>query len=437
MRVRLNPGSVFQWKAWTSIAPLLFAVLARGETVEKSTSTSRQFVVYGADIYLRGAIAQLAEQTKSDALRWLQLRDDWKTPILINLQEPQPNVPEIPEVALNFSQTGFGLKLQLDLLVGPEIQPTVVQRELLRATLLEISYRQIPNLAPGMSYVAAPDWLLEGLLIGSANKTPLTDALQSAVNGGRVMPLRDFLQQRRNLLDGESRALFRAYSYAMVEMLGAQPDGHARLARVITDLPRASNDPIADLGLHFPGLKGDAGAEKTWQSSVKRIAQRYDGGPQSFLATEKAIDELMKLPVAESRETKALLTLRECAIAGARFTPRKPALAVLRQQLTILGTQSHPLLRGLVGDLVQCAELVARGKQRELAQRFARAESDRQQLDQRMVQLDDYMNWFEATQLKTSSGAFTNYLHSAGSENNKTRHDGLSLYLDTIEQQGR
>ncbi len=425
------------WGAIAGIALHFLALPARGEAVAKSTSTSRQFVVYGADVYLRGAIAQLSEQTKSDALRWLQIRDDWKTPILINLQEPQPNLPEIPEVALNFSQTGFGLKLQLDLLVGPEIQPTVVQRELLRATLLELSYRSISDLKPGQPYVAAPDWLLEGLLVGTANKTPLTEALQNAVNGGHVMPLRDFMQQRRSLLDGESRALFRAYSYAIVEMLGAQPDGHARLARLITDLPRASNDPLADLGAHFPGLKSDIAAERVWQSAVKRIALRYDGGPQSFLATERAIDDLMKLSIAESRETKAPLTLRECAVAGARFTPRQPALAVLRQQLTVLGTQSHPLLRGLVADLARCAELAARGKQRELAQRFARADFERRQLDQRMVQLDDYMNWFEATQLKTTSGAFTNYLHSAGSENDTTRHDALSLYLDTIEQQLR
>ena len=90
--------------------------------LERSVSTSRQFIVYGTTSLLRGAVSDLAEQTKANLLRMLQQRDQWKTPIVINLQFPQANVPEISPAALYFSQTGAGLKLQFDLVASDAVR---------------------------------------------------------------------------------------------------------------------------------------------------------------------------------------------------------------------------------------------------------------------------------------------------------------------------
>ena len=75
------------------------------------TSPSRQFVIYGADAKVRGAISGLAEQTKTNLLGLLRQRDDWKTPVVVNLQSQQSNLPELPPADLRFSQTGFGISL--------------------------------------------------------------------------------------------------------------------------------------------------------------------------------------------------------------------------------------------------------------------------------------------------------------------------------------
>ena len=88
---------------------------------EHSTSPSRQFVIYGADAKVRGAISGMAEQTKANLLGLLRQRDDWKTPIVVNLQPQQANLPEIPPADLRFSQTGFGIKLQLDLTISKNV----------------------------------------------------------------------------------------------------------------------------------------------------------------------------------------------------------------------------------------------------------------------------------------------------------------------------
>jgi hypothetical protein len=54
-----------------------------------------------------------------------------------------------------------------------------------------------------------------------------------------------------------------------------------------------------------------------------------------------------------------------------------------------------------------------------------------------MTRIEDYMNWYEATQLKTSSGMFGDYLRAAGesAEPERRRRDALSVYLDAIEAQ--
>src|SRR5262245_7023893 len=144
---------------------------------ERSTSTSRQFLVYGAEVRVRGIICDLAERTKSDLLRLLGLRDSWQTPLIIKLDYPRANVPDAPLVQFDVSQLGYGLKLQLNLLVTRKMKSVDVQRELLRGILIELMYRDRGRLAAGMHYVMPPDWLVEGALALQPGR-PLDDDIE-------------------------------------------------------------------------------------------------------------------------------------------------------------------------------------------------------------------------------------------------------------------
>src|SRR5216110_2814177 len=146
---------------------------------ERSISPSRQFVIYGADAKVRGAISGLAEQTKTDLLGLLRQRDDWKTSVVVNLQSQQSNLPEVPPADLRSSQTGFGIKLQLDLTISKNVDVSLVQRELLRAILLEMIYRNQPQISAGAVLVEPPDWLIDGVLALSPGRerAPLIEAL--------------------------------------------------------------------------------------------------------------------------------------------------------------------------------------------------------------------------------------------------------------------
>src|SRR5215212_11668150 len=88
-------------------ATIFGAHLLCGGPSQRSVSPSRQFVIFGADAELRGAVSNLAERTKADVLVLLRQRDDWKTPLVVNLRAQQANLPEQPPADFRCSQTGF------------------------------------------------------------------------------------------------------------------------------------------------------------------------------------------------------------------------------------------------------------------------------------------------------------------------------------------
>ena len=421
-----------------SILALLFACLTNtvqsGVAAERSLSPSRQFIIYGADASVRGAISEIGEQIKSNLLGLLRRADDWKTPIVINLQWPQANLPEIPPAALYFSQTGSGLKLQLDLTIGRELDRAPVERELLRTILLEMIYRNETEIAVGAAYVAPPNWLVDGLLAltPGGDRAPLTEALSVAE---KSVSLEEFLRQQPELFDSPARLVYRAYSFALVRLLVDGTDGRAHLARYIDNLSRASTDPLADLKAQFPEVAGDDG-EKIWKAKIAGLSGGQSSGLLTFAETERRLDNLLRGKPSGLQKPDGTLQFEDFL----RVKPSRAQEAALRklsQDLLLLAAHGNPVMRPLVQEYQQIAAQLVAGKRQKLAERLARVNATRAKIVERMSAIDDYMNWCEATKLKTPSGAFADYLRAAGDQRNqqRRRNDALSIYLDAIEEQ--
>ncbi|MFN2540684.1 MAG: hypothetical protein ABR514_00745 [Chthoniobacterales bacterium] len=400
---------------------------------ERSLSPSRQFVIYGGDARLRGAISELAETTKANLLRLLRRRDNWTTPLIVNLQLPQVDRPELPPAALRFSQTGFGLKLQLDLSVGREIDPARIERELVRAIVLEMIYRRQPSVPAGTPYVPPPDWLLDGVLAltPGRERASLVESLQLA---SKIMPLEEFLLQRPALLDSPARSLYRAYSLVFVQMLLNSPDGPARLARYIDNLSHASNDALADLKAQFPNFAG--AEEKVWQTGVAEASASHDYQLFSFAQTDKKLEEVLAANPL-SRAGSAKRSSLEDLVRRKASPKEKAALSKLGEDLLLLLGRAHPVMRPVIQEYYDITTLLAAGKRKRSAARLDQIKSTRANLFARMNEIDDYMNWFEATQQTSSSGVFVDYLRTAteSSEPQPRRRDPISVYLDSLEQQ--
>jgi hypothetical protein len=396
----------------------------------RSVSPSHQFIIYGGDATLRGAVSKLAEQTKGNLLALLGQRDRWKTAIVINLQPEQANLPEIPPAELRLSQTGSGMKLQLDLTIAQNLDASLMERELLRAILLEMIYRKESDIPPGVAFVEPPDWLLDGVLAltPGRDRAPLVEALSVSQ---KKMSLEEFLRQRPELLDSAGSMLYRACSFALVQSLVDEIGGRARLARYIDSLPNASNDPVADLKAQFPLLAGNA--EKTWQSALTRASSAQNYQLLTFIESERRLDELLRAKIPNTEKSLDLSDLARRKASAAE----KAALNQLDQALFLFISQANPVLRPVAREYQQMAALLARGKRRGIAKRLTRLQNTREQLTARMSDVDDYMNWFEATQLPARSGVFADYLRAASQPQaiGPRRRDPISVYLDTLEDQ--
>jgi hypothetical protein len=420
--------------AWSVIS--LFA-FSQTELVcaspERSVSPSRQFIIYGAHAALRGAVSDLAEQTKANLLALLRQRDNWKASVVVNLQPQQANLPEIPPAELRFSQTGFGLKLQLDLTIAQDADVSLMERELLRAILLEMIYRKESDIAPGTAFVEPPDWLIDGVLAlaPGRDRGPLVEAF--SVSQKRVS-LEEFLRQRPGLLDSAGRFLYRAYSFALVQLLLDEADGRVRLARYVNNLSHASNDPVDDLKAEFPQLRDDV--EKRWHSTVARLSDSQTYQLLGFAESERRLDELLRVKLSNGTRPARTMDLSE--LARRKASPEeKAAASQMSQALLLFVGKAHPVLRPVVREYQQIATLLARGKRGRAVKRLSRLEDTRKELAARMSDIDDYMNWFEATQMKSGSGNFTDYLKAVDQSQLSAprRRDPLSVYVDALEDQ--
>ncbi|MEY2487155.1 MAG: hypothetical protein QOH39_2803 [Verrucomicrobiota bacterium] len=405
--------------------------------LERSVSTSRQFIAYGADTPLRGAICDLAEKTKKNLLNILQRREEWKTPIILNLQFPQANVPDVPSVARYFSQTGSGLKLQLDLTVRADVDVVAIQRELLRAILLEMIYRRQPDLPAGSVYVEPPEWLVEGVLAAAPgqDRAPLVDALSPLIASNNVMPLEQFLRQQPALLDSPARLLYRAYSLALLQWLIDGSTGPSFLAAYIENLYHASNDPLLDLRAHFPAIAA-ADFDRVWKFRVAAIGSGRDYELLTFAETERRLKALLDQTVPSKKAADKSASLEQL-MASKLSAVQARQLHQFDQQLMQLATTAHPVMRPIVAEYQEIVELIIKHRIQGVRARLVRLKSTRARLAERMDKIDDYMNWFEATKSSTRSGAFTGYLERAEklAEPEFRRHDALSVYLDALERE--
>jgi hypothetical protein len=404
---------------------------------ERSVSTSRQFLVYGTDIRLRAAMCDLAERTKGDVLRLSDQRDEWTTPIVVNARYPQANLPETPRATMSFAQTGFGLKVQLDLTIVSDTRQPEVRRELLRAILLEMMYRGQTDLPVGTCYVPPPDWLLDGIAPRQSDfdGEELIDVLRTPLTKRKILPLEEFLRQRPDLFDAPGRSLYRAYSFALVELLVRRPEGRRCLARFIASLPAASNDEMAGLRAFFPELGNANSAEKVWRLHLERLVAGQSFQLLSARETEQKLAELLVLRLRDAGPERNYRL--EDFPKFIRDASSKLALARCSGALRTLGARANPVYCPLINEYEKAATLLARGKTNGIAERLIRLNATRDGNATRVQEIDDYMNWFEATKQREPSGAFANYLKAAKrtAQPEERRRDPISVYLDVLETQ--
>ena len=105
--------------------------------------------------------------------------------------------------------------------------------------------------------------------------------------------------------------------------------------------------------------------------------------------------------------------------------------------LLFLSYRAFPLHRPLIHEYQRILLQIVEGDLKALDQRLARLAKLRSLISQSSNDANDYLNWYEATQLKMRSRAFIDYQKTLNDMNKPLppRNDKLSKYLDQIERE--
>lgn len=424
---------------WPAVFAALCLSLHAADFRQRSVSRSRQFVVYSSDVRLRQRVASYADELTQDVKQLLGGLGLWRTPVVITIDRASALEPEQPAGTLRLVDTPAGQKIEITVKIGKDPTAVNMQKLLIRALLLEYAYRGIP-VSGGSTYVEAPWWVVEGLIEMERRREAGIDSdlFRRLVETNHLPAIENFLLEKPAELGPTALAVDRALAMGLLQMLVEQPDGRVGLAHFIRDWPQSNGDPMALLAREFPAVAGNVQTlQKWWTVNLARYsaADRYEG----FTAqdTDKMLGQLLQIEfVVDQKGEKKTFPVTDYA-HYLKLPTSRATLMARHNEVVALATRANLLMRPVVADYEKIFGMLEQGKTRGMRERLAKAEEYRALVTKRSSEIADYLNWFEATQMKTMSGAFDNYLHTAEelSEQDRKHKGPISRYLDEIESQ--
>lgn len=407
---------------------------------QRSISGHGQIIVYCSDVPLRMRVASVAEETKSQILPLLGRLDSKGFPIVVNIEpesaadaRPAPSQVQVIEV-----ENGF--KVQVDVRIGSDVADVELQKQLVRALLLELEYRAHPELLRGGTrYAEPPSWLLEGIMqLLRTRETGADAALYDALLATNQLPEpRTFLLDDARTMDSTSLSLYRAYSLSLLQLLMELPNGRASLGRYVASLPHSNPDPVSTLTQHFPALGDKQGLVKLWTLSLARLAAGDRYKVLTPAATEQQLARLLEIDLPATAKSPKRSFKMEDYKQFVRLPAARAVLEMRAMQFVALAAKASPLFRPIVVEYENIAQGLARRKSRGVAARLAAAADYRLLVLKRTEEIADYLNWFEVTQPTVRSHSFDAYIKAANnvSRTPVPREDSISKYLDAVALQ--
>ena len=406
---------------------------------ERSDSASNQFSIYCEDRPLRMRVVSFVEEVKRDVLKTLGEREGWKAPIVITIERAAPARAQEPAATVRLVESLPGFKVQIDVRIGRDPSAVNLQRQIVRAVLLEYAYREV-GVKGGTEFRDAPWWVIEGC-VGLARQRedgPNAAIFQQLLRTNKLPPLENFLSERPDELGATVRALDRALAACLVQLLTAQPGGPAALARLVRAWPQSNGAPLALLKKEFPVIAADeATLQKWWTLNLARFAaaDRYRG-----LSVEETDQQLAPLLTLEIRTGQGSEKKTFDLADYESYLPLPGCRAVLAEhhaKLIALSTRANALFRPVLVDYEAALALLAREKTKGVRERLASVRKYRADVLQRMSAIADYLNWFEATQRIGPNRDFDEYLKTAReiSEQERKQRDPIARYLDELERE--
>jgi len=406
-------------------------------------SRSGQFSVSGGDPRVRASVAILAEEAKDDLLKLADLKDGWKTMISIVLhgQAGDPLPPR--SVALSWFSNEGGYSLRLDLHLARGIEQERFQRAVTTALLYEQALRKLPA-GTTDSALIVPPWLVEGLreAVSWQQKRGDRRLYEAIFKHGGIYKLADLFavaEADHESLDGAMRAAFRVASGAMVMALLEQPLGKEGFRAFIAEAANFGGEMPVLLRRCFPELNLSEQSLAKWWMLVGIDKSAPDLTESlGVMETEAGMEDALKLHFRDAAgiaSEKPLRTSWEELIA-LPAPARAEAVRPSQDALVRLSYRSFPSFRPLIAECQVILGELLKPKPQKIGERLAELEQRRLTMTEKARHARDYLDWFEITRVRETSGAFEDYLTLKArlKVNAVKRHDPVTSYLDRMEK---
>ena len=262
-----------------------------------STSSSGQFIVHGDNLTLRSAIASRCDEIDTELRQLLRDRVPWTLPIVVMLHAPSASATQANAVRLTLSEiTHGGFHLQLDVALRPDLQPSQLRAEVVRALLAERVLRQQKG-SPKREQLL-PQWMYLGVLEAlDYRRNARPSALFAAIfKSGKVYSIEEIIDAEIDALDGLSKTIYRNSCCALVLALLDQPEGSTRLQRFLATLAADSRPLKSLLDEAFPSFAtSPTSLNKWWALQLANLSRPGLSEPLSIQESLSALQDALTL----------------------------------------------------------------------------------------------------------------------------------------------
>ena len=407
----------------------------------EAVSQSLQFKVTGGEGPLRGQVAILADQTKLELLKLTGEKDEWKVPVRI-LLFGRPGDPTPPDpIAMELFHTEKSYDLRVNVHLGHGFEQERFKTAVTSALIYE---RALRKRKPGEDEtpLLAPPWLVDGLRESVAWGLKQSDRRNYEAlfkRGGvyRMDQLFSVDERARDGFDAATRLTFQVSSGALVMALLEQPQGKEGFRTFLSEVAGFQGEMPVLLRRHFPDLNlSETSLSKWWALQLANKGAAPLSDSLSVMETERALGETLQLHFRDASGASQIRPISSWQeVVGLKDVERAEAVRPAQDGLVRLSYRSFPSYRPLLLDYQTILSSLEKGDAVKIPEQLAAVEASRDLMRAKAERARDFMDWFEITRARETSGAFDDYLRLKDklAQQRPARADPLSEYLNRMD----
>ncbi len=409
---------------------------------DRVTSRSMQFRISGGAAQDRATLVQLAEEAKDELLRLTEEKDAWKVPVSVVLHGKSGDPMPLRTSALQLLVSEAGYELRLDTHLSRGIEHERFKNATTSALVYERALRDRPVQESETPFFVPP-WLVDGLREATAWQLNQSDRrlYEALFKTGGLFKLDDVFAVTapdHEEMDAAMRAAFRVSSGALVMALLQQPQGKEGFRKFLTEIAAFEGEMPSLLRKHFPELNlSETSLSKWWALQLAQIGgQNLATDVLTVSKTEATLQETLRL---NFRTPEGIVQQKELSawpeVVELPEPERINAVRSAEDALVRLSFRCFPSYRPILAEYQIILNSIAKNMTQDVDAQLTALAERRATMTAKAQHAADYLDWFEITRARETSGVFDDYmrLKERLKSNPHRRSDDLSKYLDRMD----